>query len=130
MSILPKDAQERKRIPIYSGFVAYFPRTIVALAKLSQEGNDQHHPGTPLHWDRDKSGDELDAAMRHMMEHEWVAHAWRACANCEKHLEKLAAEEVIPIQEPEMTEDQIIPASKAALMEKAGVEIADIKDAE
>jgi hypothetical protein len=24
-------------------------------------GNEQHHPGTPLHWDRSKSTDEGDA---------------------------------------------------------------------
>jgi len=88
MKLLPEDPQERKKIPIYSGVIKYFPRAIIALAKKSAEGNEQHNPGTELHWDRSKSGDELDAHMRHLIEEDWVAHAWRAMANLEKFLEK------------------------------------------
>jgi len=99
--MLPTDAQERKNIPVYSGFVCYFPHAIAEVAKLSKAGNDQHNPGTPLHWDRSKSGDERDALMRHvldgaMLQESWDypldeailearAVAWRAMA----HLEKL-----------------------------------------
>jgi len=98
--VLPTDAQERKAIPIYSGFVKYFPRGIVAVAELSLKGSDQHHPGQPVHWDRGKSSDELDALMRHMIDDvtgvpvdtDEVLHAtklaWRAMANLEKILEK------------------------------------------
>jgi hypothetical protein len=84
MPILPTDAKARKAIPIYSGVIAYFPRALVAVAKLSKAGNDQHNPGKPLHWDRSKSGDELDALMRHVLDGDWDAVAWRALANCEK----------------------------------------------
>jgi DNA primase len=87
-SILPTDAQARKEIPIYSGCVAYFPRALAAVAALSFRGNEQHNPGTPLHWDRAKSGDELDALMRHVLEEDWDAVAWRALANLEKKLEE------------------------------------------
>ncbi len=31
-----------------------------------------------------KSTDELDAMLRHMIEGEWDAVAWRALANCER----------------------------------------------
>jgi hypothetical protein len=86
--ILPEDAKARKEIPVYSGFVAYFPRAMAAVAKLSKAGNDQHNPNTPLHWDRSKSGDELDALQRHILEEDWVAVAWRAMANLEKVLEQ------------------------------------------
>ena len=41
-----------------------------------------------LHWDREKSGDELDAMMRHIIDKDWAQVAWRALANLEKHLEK------------------------------------------
>lgn len=88
--ILPTDAKERKAIPVYSGFVAYFPRAIAEVAKVSRIGNEQHNPGTPLHWDRSKSGDEKDALMRHILEGEWAQVAWRAMANLEKELEKQA----------------------------------------
>ncbi len=93
---LPKDAKARKGVPIYSGFLRYFPRAVAAVARLSQVGNDQHNPGKPLHWDRSKSGDEHDALMRHLMEAgtvdtDGVRHstkaAWRAMAALEKELE-------------------------------------------
>jgi len=100
MKLLPEDPQERKKIPIYSGVIKYFPRAIIALAKKSAEGNEQHNPGTELHWDRSKSGDELDAHMRHLIEEDWVAHAWRAMANLEKFLEKK--------EQSEITKDDVI----------------------
>lgn len=96
-TVLPVDAKARKAVPIYSGFIKYFPRAIAAVARLSQVGNDQHNPGQPLHWDRSKSGDELDALMRHLLEADGVDKdgvdhlckvAWRSMAALEKRLEK------------------------------------------
>jgi len=86
--VLPHDAKARKEIPVYSGFVAYFPRAMAEVAKISRAGNEQHNPGTPLHWDRSKSGDEKDAMMRHILEGDWGQVAWRAMANLEKELEQ------------------------------------------
>ena len=85
---LPADSLERKAIPIYSGVIKYFPDALAAVAKVSQRGNDQHNPNSPLHWDRSKSGDELDAMMRHVIDEDWDAVAWRALANLQKQLEK------------------------------------------
>lgn len=93
---LPNDATERKAIPVGTGFIDYFPDAMVAVAKLSKIGNDQHNPGKPLHWDRSKSGDESDALMRHFLERgtidtDGVRHsakvAWRAMALLQKELE-------------------------------------------
>ena len=93
---LPSDAAERKAVPVATGFIDYFPLAIAAVARLSQIGNDQHNPGTPLHWDRSKSGDEGDALMRHFLERgtvdtDGVRHsakmAWRAMALLQKELE-------------------------------------------
>lgn len=98
---LPTDAKARKAIPIYSGFIAYFPLAIAAVAELSRIGNDQHNPGKPLFWDRSKSQDELDAQMRHLLDvaiegesatdTDSVLHltknAWRALAKLQKVLE-------------------------------------------
>jgi hypothetical protein len=89
---LPKDAQERKNIPLYSGCLKYFPDALAAVAKLSKLGNDQHNPGSELHWDRSKSGDELDAMMRHVLDEDWDAVAWRALANLQKQIEKIENE--------------------------------------
>lgn len=78
---LPTDSQERKRIPVYTGCVAYFPDALAAVARLSFKGNEQHNPGQPLHWDRSKSGDHLDALVRHLLDGDWDAVAWRALAH-------------------------------------------------
>src|SRR4029077_18935622 len=65
---LPVVAAARKVLPIATGFIDSFPDAIAAVAALSFIGNEQHNPGTPLHWDRSKSGDESDALMRHFTE--------------------------------------------------------------
>lgn len=91
-------AMERKATPVYSGVLKYFPDALKAVAQCSLAGNEQHNPGQPLHWDRSKSADELDALTRHLMEAgttdvDGILHstkvAWRALANLQKELEKL-----------------------------------------
>ena len=90
--IMPSDDKERKNIPIYSGFVQYFPNAITAIAKRSKRCNEQHNPGEPLHWAIDKSTEELDSLCRHMVNgvdqniDDAVAVAWRAMANLERKL--------------------------------------------
>ncbi len=94
--MLPTDAKERKSIPLYRGLVRYFSKTLIAIAKLSMIGNEQHNPGQELHWSKDKSTDHADTLMRHLFEtgtidSDLVPHdvkvAWRACANCETYLD-------------------------------------------
>ena len=92
IKILPTDAQERKAIPIHTGFIKYFPRAIVAVAKVSLIGGIQHgQTAETLHWDRSKSTDELDALLRHILDGEWDHVAWRAMAILEKYEEAKAA---------------------------------------
>lgn len=88
--------KERKDTPVYSGVLKYFPDAIMYLAKVSKVGNDQHNPDKPLHWDRSKSGDELDALARHLLDAgtddtDGIKHsgkvAWRAMANLQKEIE-------------------------------------------
>lgn len=95
--MLPTDPKARKEVPIASGFMDYFPDAVAEVAALSRGGNEQHNPGKPLQWDRDKSGDEDDALMRHFMERgtfdtDGIRHsakvAWRAMAMLQKELEK------------------------------------------
>lgn len=87
----------RKCTPIHSGVLDYFPDAIAAVAHCSWVGNEQHNPGSPLHWDRLKSGDELDALTRHLLEAgsfdtDGIRHsakvAWRALANLQKEIER------------------------------------------
>ena len=98
---LPTDAKERKRVPIVTGVLDYFPRAIAEIAKVSLAGNNQHHAGEPLHWDKSKSTDEADALGRHLLQRgtvdiDGIRHsgklAWRALALLERELE--AEEEI------------------------------------
>lgn len=67
--LFPDSAQGRKDHPVFTGVLMYFPDAIAAVARVSKKGNDQHNPGQPLHWAREKSTDQLDTATRHMMDH-------------------------------------------------------------
>lgn len=95
------EAQKRKETPVFSGVLRYFPRAIKEVARVSFIGNEQHNPGQPLHWDRSKSTDELDALARHLidagtLDADGTRHsakvAWRALANLEKELEQAEGE--------------------------------------
>ena len=93
---MEKNKQKRKQLPIYSGVLKYFPDALAEVSKVSRAGNEQHHPDKPLHWDRSKSTDELDALTRHLLEAgkldtDGIRHsakiAWRALANLQKEIE-------------------------------------------
>ena len=98
------NAEERKRTPVYSGVLQYFPKALQEIARVSLQGNEQHNPNTPLHWDRSKSQDELDALTRHLIDHasgvevdtDGQLHlakvCWRGLASLEKLLERREAE--------------------------------------
>ena len=73
---------------MYSGCLRYFPAALAAVAKHSAAGNLQHNgDSAELFHDRSKSGDELDALMRHLMEGDLVAVAWRALSALQKQCE-------------------------------------------
>lgn len=91
-------AKTRKQTPIFTGVLKYFPDAIIAVARCSFAGQQQHNPDKPLAWDRSKSGDEYDALMRHLIDSaedeydsDGTLHlakvAWRALAGLQKHLE-------------------------------------------
>lgn len=102
---LPKDASERKQLPITTGALDYFPDAIAEVARCSKVGNDQHNPGEPLHWAREKSADQADCIVRHLVERgtfdtDGVRHsakvAWRALALLQLEIEaaEVASEEL------------------------------------
>ena len=93
---LPTDPTERKKIPLWSGLMQYFPDALADVAHLSYVGNDQHNPGERLHWAREKSTDQEDTLLRHLMEKgtldtDGVRHstkvAWRALAMLQLEIE-------------------------------------------
>lgn len=96
-STFPNSAQGRKERPVASGVLDYFPDAIVAVARVSHQGNEQHNPGQPLHWAREKSTDEADALLRHFLQRgslddDGQPHsakmAWRALALLQKEIER------------------------------------------
>jgi hypothetical protein len=93
---LPTDAKERKKIPLFTGLVKYFPDALIAVAKVSYAGNEQHNPGQPLHWAREKSTDQEDTMLRHLWESGTIdvdgqrhsaKMAWRALAILQLEIE-------------------------------------------
>ncbi len=90
------EAEVRKMHPLATGCLDYFPDALMAVANCSYVGNEQHHVGEPLHWDRSKSTDEADALLRHLaqrgtVDKDGVAHsakvAWRALALLQRELD-------------------------------------------
>jgi len=98
---LPTDSAARKRIPIVTGVLDYFPDAVAAVAEVSFVGNEKHNPGEPLHWSRGKSSDHADCIGRHLLERGTmdpvtkVRHsaqlAWRALALLQIEIEAARA---------------------------------------
>ena len=93
---MEKNKEKRKQTPLYSGLIKYFPDALCEVARVSYIGSKQHHPDEEIHWDREKSKDDFDALMRHLMENgmhdiDGVRHsakiAWRALAHLQKEIE-------------------------------------------
>lgn len=117
IQFLPMDAADRKKLPVATGVVDYFPLAIVAIAELSRIGNDQHNPGQPLHWSRGKGGNNADELMRHFIERgtmdsDGVLHstkvAWRALALLQLELE--AARDAKPAAADKPTRAEFVEA--------------------
>ena len=85
--IFSDDNAKRKSIPIFDGAVMYFPNALAAVAEVSREGNKQHNPGEALHWARDKSTDQFNTALRHLIDH---AGGCRFDVDGQRHLAKAA----------------------------------------
>jgi hypothetical protein len=114
---LPTDYNARKAFPLLTFLTAYMPDAIEALVHLSIQGNVQHEiatpklqpfylPGDRIAWDRSKSTEETETAMRHLWDHmrgkrsespdnlydsDGILHivktAWRALAEAQKTIE-------------------------------------------
>jgi hypothetical protein len=90
------DPKERKTYPLATGLLDYFPDALTEVAHVSYVGNQQHNPGQPLHWAKEKSTDEPDALMRHLIQRgtidtDGIRHsakvAWRALALLQREIE-------------------------------------------
>lgn len=86
----------RKSYPLAAGLLDYFPDALAEIAHVSFIGNEQHNPGEPMHWAREKSTDHADCLLRHFldrstMDTDGLRHtaklAWRALAMLQLELE-------------------------------------------
>jgi hypothetical protein len=124
---LPTDAKMRKHVPLWRGLFLYFPDAIAAVANLSWVANEQHNPGEPLHWAREKSTDHEDCLLRHLLElgtidTDGVRHAakvaWRALAILQLEIEKEKADvDIMEVVEDERSPFQgmVSPAEREDL---------------
>ena len=94
--MLPTKAEDRKERPITRGVLDYFPDAIAEIAHVSYVGNQQHNPGEPMHWAKEKSADHADCIARHLIERgktdtDGLRHtakaAWRALALLQMEIE-------------------------------------------
>lgn len=90
-------SKNRKDYPVWTGVLDYFPDALMEVSRISKIGNDQHHKGKPLHWDKSKSTDHLDALTRHLLQareldEDGCMHlskvAWRALAALQDYIDK------------------------------------------
>ncbi len=93
---MPEAPEERKEYPLFRGLFAYFPDALLEVARCSYVANEQHNPGEPIHWAREKSTDQEDCLLRHVMglgtvDSDGLRHAakaaWRALAILQLELE-------------------------------------------
>lgn len=96
--MLITDKQARKERPMARGFLDYFPKAMAEVAHVSFVANEQHNPGEPMHWSKEKSADHEDALLRHLadrggIDEDGLLHsakvAWRAMALLETELDQL-----------------------------------------
>lgn len=113
----PTDAKARKALPLCTGVLDYFPDALLEVAELSRIGNDQHNPGQPLHWAKEKSTDEPDALVRHLLDRgtrdvDGVRHstkvAWRALALLQREIDAERAHPILTAPQVQLPEDAII----------------------
>jgi hypothetical protein len=90
------DPVTRKQTPMARGLLDYFPDALAAVAHVSYVGNEQHNPGEPMHWAKEKSTDHADCIIRHLIDRgkddvDGLSHtakaAWRALALLQTELE-------------------------------------------
>lgn len=107
---LPSDAAERNKYPMADGLLYYFPNALAEVSAVSRIGNEQHNPGEPMHWAREKSTDHANKIIRHLVDagtidKDGTRHtakvAWRALAMLE---DELIAEGRLPGRNAKITE--------------------------
>ena len=136
---LVSDAKARKSIPLARGVLDYFPDALCEVAVLSRIGNDQHNPGQPMHWAKDKSTDHPDCILRHMIDRgrrdsakvrHRTAVAWRALADLQIELDKeRAALGVLVPSGEDYTAEQLQKLTDAGLVREGNRQMKKCRNA-
>ena len=66
---LPEDSKGRAEWPLWDYQTGYFPDAWLAEVQVAWIGNQQHNPGEPMHWAREKSTDHMNKAARHQWDY-------------------------------------------------------------
>lgn len=66
---LTTDPVARKQLQLYTFMFEYFPLAWLEVVRVARLGNDQHNPGQPLHWAREKSTDQMNALFNHLFDY-------------------------------------------------------------
>ncbi|WP_448212159.1 dATP/dGTP diphosphohydrolase domain-containing protein [Bradyrhizobium sp. WCU1] len=119
--LIDADSATRKRYPMASGLLDYFPDALAEVAGVSWAGNEKHNPGEAMHHARGKSMDHPDCIMRHLTERggfdvieiagvphrvrHSAALAWRALALLQEEIE---AEFNLPLPRGARAADQVV----------------------
>jgi hypothetical protein len=87
---------ERKKHKVLEGLLRYFPDACAYVAYVSHVANEQHNPGEPMHWSREKSIGVGNEIVRHLMDRENIDSdglrhrgkaAWRALELLQREIE-------------------------------------------
>ena len=96
---LPTDRDARNALPIWDGFMMYFPDIFAEVAKVSVAGNKQYNFGGKLRWERAISTDHMNKVIRHCLDHgtgvvkdaddtyHLAKAIWRLCAELQLTIE-------------------------------------------
>lgn len=88
--------EERKKRKVFTGLLKYFPDACLEVGYVSYVANEQHNPGQPMHWAKEKSIGTGDELVRHLMEagtldSDGLRHtakvAWRALELLQREIE-------------------------------------------
>lgn len=99
---MKSESQQRKETPVWSGVLRYFPDAIQAVARVSFKGDVKHNGPNDgsrnIQWSRDKSTDQEDCVVRHMLtpdeidpdtgETHLTHAAWRVLAALQLQIER------------------------------------------
>ena len=67
---MPTADAERKALPVFTFLTKYFPLAFLEVVRVAVYGDKQHgNTGAEIRWAREKSTDQLNTALRHLMDY-------------------------------------------------------------